>query len=60
VIALAQVLLPFMVLSLYGVMRAIDPEIERAAQNLGAGPLQGGAADRAAAGGTPVFCPRHC
>ena len=40
VIALAQVLLPFMVLSLYGVMRAIDPEIERAAQNLGAGPFK--------------------
>jgi len=40
VIALAQVLLPFMVLSLYGVMRAIDPEIERAAQNLGASPLK--------------------
>lgn len=38
VIALAQVLLPFMVLSLYGVIRSIDPEIERAAQNLGAGP----------------------
>jgi ABC-type spermidine/putrescine transport system permease subunit I len=38
VIALAQVLLPFMLLSLYGVIRAIDPELERAAQNLGAGP----------------------
>jgi len=40
VLALAQVLLPFMVLSLYGVIRAIDPELERAAQNLGASPLQ--------------------
>jgi putative spermidine/putrescine transport system permease protein len=30
------VLLPFMVLTLYGVIRSIDPEIERAAQNLGA------------------------
>jgi ABC-type spermidine/putrescine transport system permease subunit I len=38
VVALAQVLLPFMVLSLYGVIRAIDPELERAAQNLGAAP----------------------
>lgn len=38
VIALAQVLLPFMLLSLYGVIRTIDPELERAAQNLGAGP----------------------
>lgn len=40
VIALAQVLLPFMLLSLYGVVRAIDPELERAAQNLGASPLK--------------------
>jgi len=40
VIALAQVLLPFMVLTLYGVIRLIDPEIERAAQNLGATPLR--------------------
>jgi putative spermidine/putrescine transport system permease protein len=38
VIALAQVLLPYMVLSLFAVIRAIDPELERAAQNLGAGP----------------------
>ncbi len=38
VIALAQVLLPYMVLSLYGVIRGIDPELERAAKNLGAGP----------------------
>ena len=40
VLALAQVLLPFTVLSLYGVIRAIDPELERAAQNIGAGPLR--------------------
>jgi ABC-type spermidine/putrescine transport system permease subunit I len=40
VIALTQVLLPFMVLSIYGVIRSIDPEIERAAQNLGAGPFK--------------------
>jgi putative spermidine/putrescine transport system permease protein len=40
VLALAQVLLPFMLLSLYGVIRAISPELERAAQNLGAGPLR--------------------
>jgi putative spermidine/putrescine transport system permease protein len=43
VIALAQVLLPFMLLSLYGVVRAIDPELERAAQNLGASPLKAAA-----------------
>lgn len=40
VIALAQILLPFMVLSLYGVIRSIDPELERAAQNLGASPVR--------------------
>ena len=40
VIALTQVLLPFMVLSIYGVIRSIDPEIERAAQNLGASPFK--------------------
>ena len=40
VLALTQVLLPFTVLSLYGVIRAIDPELERAAQNIGAGPLR--------------------
>jgi ABC-type spermidine/putrescine transport system permease subunit I len=39
VIAMTQVNLPFMVLSLYGVIRAIDPELEKAAQNLGAKPL---------------------
>ena len=40
VMALAQVLLPFMLLSLYGVVRAIDPELERAAQTVGAGPVR--------------------
>jgi putative spermidine/putrescine transport system permease protein len=39
VIAMTQVNLPFMVLSLYGVIRAINPELEKAAQNLGATPL---------------------
>ncbi|MBV8915297.1 MAG: ABC transporter permease [Acetobacteraceae bacterium] len=38
VLALSQVLLPFMLLSLYGVLRNISPELERAAQNLGCGP----------------------
>lgn len=38
VAALTQVLLPFALLSLYGVIRSIDPELERAAQNLGAAP----------------------
>lgn len=37
VIALSQVLLPFVVLSLFGVLRNISPELERAAQNLGCG-----------------------
>ena len=37
VLALAQVLLPFMLLSLYGTLRSISPELERAAQNLGCG-----------------------
>jgi putative spermidine/putrescine transport system permease protein len=40
VLALTQVLLPITVLSLYGVIRGIDPEIERAAQNIGAGPVR--------------------
>ena len=39
VIALGEVLLPFMVITLYGVIRGIDPELERAAQTLGANPL---------------------
>jgi putative spermidine/putrescine transport system permease protein len=38
VLALSQVLLPFMLLSLYAVLRNISPELERAAQNLGCGP----------------------
>jgi ABC-type spermidine/putrescine transport system permease subunit I len=40
VLALVQVLLPFMLLSLYGLIRAIDPELELAAQNIGAGPVR--------------------
>lgn len=38
IIALAQVLLPVMVLSLYGVFRSIPPDLERAAMSLGARP----------------------
>jgi len=37
-IALAQVLLPLMVLTLYGVFRSIDPVLESAAMTLGARP----------------------
>src|SRR4029077_12330316 len=37
-IALAQVLLPLMVLTLYGVFRSIDPDLEYAAMSLGARP----------------------
>ena len=39
-IAMTHVLLPFMVLSLYSVMRTIDPWYLRAAASLGAGPVQ--------------------
>ena len=39
VIALAQVLMPLMVLTLYSVFRSIDPQLERAAMTLGAGPF---------------------
>jgi putative spermidine/putrescine transport system permease protein len=38
VIALAQVLLPLMVVTLYGVIRGIDRDLEHAALNLGAPP----------------------
>jgi ABC-type spermidine/putrescine transport system permease subunit I len=38
VIALAQVLLPLMVLTLYAVLRSIDPALEDAAMGLGASP----------------------
>jgi putative spermidine/putrescine transport system permease protein len=37
VIALAQVLLPFMVLTLIGAIRAVDPRYEEAARTMGAG-----------------------
>jgi len=39
VIALAQVMLPLMVLTIYGVIRSIDRDLEYAAMNLGARPL---------------------
>lgn len=38
-LGMSQILLPFMVLPLYGVMRSIDPELTRAAANLGASPF---------------------
>ncbi|WP_372622184.1 ABC transporter permease [Falsiroseomonas sp.] len=38
VIALAQVLLPIMILTLYAVLRSIDRDLEHAAMNLGAPP----------------------
>jgi putative spermidine/putrescine transport system permease protein len=38
VIALAQVLLPLMVITLYAVIRSIDRDLENAAMNLGASP----------------------
>jgi putative spermidine/putrescine transport system permease protein len=39
VIALTEVLLPFMVLTLYGVIQSIDGDLEAAAMNLGDRPL---------------------
>jgi putative spermidine/putrescine transport system permease protein len=39
VIALAEVLLPFMVLSIMPVIQGIDPHLEEASQSLGAGPI---------------------
>ncbi len=38
ILGMSQILLPFMVLPLYAVMRRIDPEYTRAAANLGASP----------------------
>jgi putative spermidine/putrescine transport system permease protein len=38
-LGMTQILLPFMVLPLYAVMRRIDPEFGRAAANLGARPV---------------------
>jgi putative spermidine/putrescine transport system permease protein len=38
-LGMTQILLPFMVLPLYSVMRRIDPELTRAAANLGARPV---------------------
>ncbi len=40
VIGMAQVLLPFMILPLYSVMRGIDLRLVRAAQSLGASPMR--------------------
>lgn len=40
IIALTEVLMPFMVLSLMGVIQAIDPALEEAARSLGAGRLK--------------------
>ena len=39
-VAMTHVLLPFMVLPLYSVMRSIQPQYLRAASSLGAGPVQ--------------------
>lgn len=39
IIGMSQILLPFMVLPLWAVMRRIDPELTRAAANLGARPF---------------------
>lgn len=39
ILGMSQILLPYMVLPLFTVMRRIDPELTRAAANLGAGPF---------------------
>lgn len=39
IVGMTQILLPFMVLPLYAVMQRIDPELTRAAANLGAPPF---------------------
>jgi putative spermidine/putrescine transport system permease protein len=39
IIALVEVLLPFMVLSIMPVIQGIDPQLEEASQSLGAGPV---------------------
>jgi putative spermidine/putrescine transport system permease protein len=39
VVALAHVMMPFMVLSVWAVLQRLDPQIENAALSLGAGPL---------------------
>jgi putative spermidine/putrescine transport system permease protein len=39
ILGMSHILLPFMVLPLYAVMRRIDPEFGRAAANLGASPI---------------------
>ncbi len=39
ILGMSQILLPFMVLPLYSVMQKIDPELTRAAANLGAPPF---------------------
>ena len=39
ILGMSHILLPFMVLPIYAVMRRIDPELGRAAANLGASPL---------------------
>lgn len=39
-VGMTHVLLPFMILPLYSVMNGIDPNLLKAAQSLGAGPLQ--------------------
>lgn len=40
-VAMTHVLLPFMILPIYAVLRGIPPELERAARNLGAGAMRG-------------------
>lgn len=39
-VAMTHVLLPFMILPIYAVLRGIPPDLERAARNLGAGPMR--------------------
>ena len=49
VVALAHVLMPFMVLSVWAALQRLDPQIENAAMSLGAGPVHRAPPHRAAA-----------
>jgi mannopine transport system permease protein len=40
IVAMVHILLPFMILPVYGALQAIPPDLIRAARNLGAGPLR--------------------
>ncbi len=59
VIALAHVLVPFVVISVWASLQRLDPQIENAAVSLGASGIQSAAAHRAAAGDARHPVGRH-